>query len=268
MLDTLLLVLALGQEAPAVDFALMQTPVQVDVQPGLWLTRVRGTTISGGGSLKLDENLGLDPLTAGFRGELSVRFEPWTVKLLGAGFNATGSAETTGDTWGGLPVVAGDRTALNLQWLQFEGHYNALALLGDGKRHTNERLDLSVGPHVAVSWLDMEQRLTSTALGTSVTQTGSWWSVMGGVQLSMQADMAEFASWLHQLRVEVICHAGTTVGDGALAWEVRGGLTLMFTPNVGATVGYRLMEFNDLAQDNWTISPRFPGLFIAVNVSF
>ena len=268
MIGVLLLSAAMGQAAPADILADLRPPVQVDLQPGVWLTRVRGTTVSGGGSLKLDEDLGLDPLTTGFRGELSVWHEPWTVKLLGAGFNASGSAETGGGSWGGLPIDVGDHTSLDLQWLQFEAHYNALALLGDGKRHTSDRIDLSFGPHVAVSWLDMEQRLTSSALATSVSQTGSWWSVMGGAQLSMQADMGDFASWLHQLRVEVIGHAGTTVGDGGLAWEIRGGLTLMFTPNVGATVGYRLMEFNDLVQDNWTISPRFPGLFIALNVSF
>jgi len=258
----------LGMDAAgAAAVAAAQLPVMVDIKPGVWLMRVRGDSSFGGGTFKLDETMGVDSLNAAFRGELTIQHTDWAVKLMGTTINAGGSVETTGGTWGGVGLTAGDETSFNMSWLQFEGHWTAWTLLGDGRRDTNEALDLSLGPHLAVSWIDIEEKLTP-AIGASATASGGWWSVMGGAQVSMQADMRKFSSWLYQLRVDVSGHVGTTIDKGGFAWAVQGGLTMMFTPNIGATVGYRLMEFNDLESDGWTVSPRFPGLFLGANVSF
>jgi hypothetical protein len=212
--------------------------------------------------------MGVDRLNAAFRGELSLYHGDWAVKLMGTSINAGGEVESAGGTWGTLPLAVGDSTSFEMSWLQFEGQWTAWTLLGDGRRDTVDGLDLSFGPHLAISWIDIEEKLTSAALGTTATGRGSWWSVMGGGQVSMQADMRPFASWLHQLRVDVSGHVGTTVSQGGFAWAVQGGMTMMFTPNIGATVGYRLIEFNELEYDGWTVSPRFPGLFIGMNVTF
>jgi len=254
--------------AGAAAVASAEAPIMVDVNPGVWLMRVRGDTSLGGGTFKLDDTMGVDRLNAAFRGELTIHHADWAVKLVGTTINSSGAVETTGGAWGGLPLTAGDSTSLDMSWMQFEGQWTAWKLLGDGRRDTMDPLDLTLGPHVSLSWVDLEQKLTSATAGTTSTAAGTWWSVMVGAQVSMQADMRRFSPWLHQLRVDVSGHAGTTVGHGGFAWAVQGGLTLMFTPNVGASVGYRLMEFNDLQSDGWTVSPRFPGLFIGLNVTW
>lgn len=244
-----------------------EAPTIVDINPGVWLMRVRGNTSFGDATFKLDDDMGVDSLNAGFRGEMSIRNDEWAMKLMGTSISASGTAETTGGTWGGQPVAQGDATTFDMTWLQLEAQWTAWTLLGDGRRDTNDALDLTFGPHLAASYIDLEESLTSAA-GVRATGSGAWWSVMGGAQVSMQADMRRFASWMHQLRVDISGQAGTTVGEGGFAWAVQGGLTIMFTPNIGASVGYRLMEFNDLQSDGWEVSPRFPGLFIGMNVSF
>ena len=200
-----------------------QLPVMVDVKPGVWLMRVRGDSSFGGDTFKLDETMGIDSLNAAFRGELTIQHTDWAVKLMGTTINAGGSVQTTGGTWGGIGLTAGDETSFDMSWLQFEGHWTAWTLLGDGRRDTNEALDLSFGPHLAVSWIDIEEKLTSTATGVSTTASGGWWSVMGGAQLSMQADMRKLSSWLYQMRVDVSGHVGTTIDRGGFAWAVQGG---------------------------------------------
>lgn len=267
MLDVATLAAALMADPP-VNVLDDTPPILVDVQPGVWLTRVRGLTASGGGTFELDQELGLDKHNTAFRGSLAVTREPWAVKLMSTSFSTVGSVETTGGTWGGQAVTAGDPTAFDATWLQFEAQWDHKSPKGDGSRRTNDPLDLLFGPHVAVSYLDLEQRLTSASTLNTVSRDGAWWTVMVGGQLTMQADLKRMVGWLHQLKVEVAGAAGATINGGGAAWSVRAGLTLQFTETVGATIGYRLMEFNELEQGDWTVSPRFPGLFVGVNVSF
>ncbi|MCH2137137.1 MAG: hypothetical protein MK101_11255 [Phycisphaerales bacterium] len=251
-------------EAAAIDEA--ASPTIVDVNPGVWLTRVRGNTTFGGAALKLDEVMGVDDLNAAFRGEMTIRNDDWAVKIKGVTLSTSGRAEVSGGSWGGRTITAGDATSFDMTWLQLEGHWRAWTPMGDGRFETNEAMDLSFGPHIAASYIDLEESLTSG--GVPVRASGAWWSVLAGLQMNMAADLRQLVPWLHQLRVGISGQAGTTVGQGSFAWSVEGGLTLMVTPNVGAIVGYRLMEFNELKSGDWEVSPRFPGLFIGANVSF
>jgi hypothetical protein len=266
VLDVATLAAALLAEPP-VNVLDDTPPILVDVQPGVWLTRVRGFTAAGGSTFSLDNAMGLDEHNTAFRGALTVTREPWAVKLMSTSFGATGSAASTGGTWAGQAVTAGDSTSFDARWLQLEAQWDHKAPRGDGSRRTNDPLDLLFGPHLAVSYLDLEQRLTSASTLNTVSRDGAWWTVMVGGQLTMQADLKRMVGWLHQLKVEVAGSAGATMNGGG-AWSVRAGFTLQFTETIGATIGYRLMEFTDLEQGDWTVSPSFPGLYVGVNISF
>lgn len=240
-------------------------PVLVDLQPGLWFTRVRGLTSTGTTEFELDTQLGLDEHLGAFRGCLTITREPWTAKLMGTSFHANGHAQTSGGTWADQPVEAGDPTAFDVSWLQFELQWDQRNPMGDGSRRTTEPMELLFGPHVAVSYLNLEQRLTSS--GGTVERDGAWWSLMVGGQFTMQADMHRFADWMHQLRVEIAAAGGASM-DGGSTWSIRATTTVMFTPTIGLSAGYRLVEFNELTRDDWTVSPRFPGFYLGLNIAF
>jgi hypothetical protein len=255
---------------PAADLkALGEAPLRMDLDLGAWLVRAKGDGSNGGNTLDFgddtDNSMGLGNLQALFRGELTLSQDPWAVRVMGTHGSWDGTANLAdGTTWGGqalLPGVDYD-ASLDMSWLAVEGHWFPIALRGDGRRDTTEPIELIFGPHLGVSWLDIDQSLAG------VTNGSSWWGVYGGAELSLDVDLRPFTSLLHGLSADVGGSVGGIGADGGLFYKVRGGLTLHITPNVGATVGYRLMEYHDLKDGDWDISPSFPGLFIGMNVRF
>jgi opacity protein-like surface antigen len=70
------------------------------------------------------------------------------------------------------------------------------------------------------------------------------------------------------LTVGVGGSVGGTITDGGMFWKVSGGLGLNITPNFSVNLGYRLMEYKNLTNNTWDLSPSFPGLFAGLNISF
>ncbi len=255
-------------EQPTDTISLAEAPLRFDFDGGAWLVRAKGTGSNGGGELEIGDSgstMGLGNLEALFRGELTISKDVWGVRVMGTHGSWSGNANVdpgTVITWGGNPVTTGMRSSLDMSWLAFEGHWDAITLQGDGKQHTNDPIDLVFGPHIGVAWLDLDHSLAG------VDNSGNWWSVYGGGELSMVIDLKPFTNLLHSLTVDVGGSIGGTVADGGMFWKVGGGLGLNFTPNIGIDVGYRIMEYKNLTNNTWDLSPSFPGLFIGLNVTF
>ena len=105
------------------------------------------------------------------------------------------------------------------------------------RRHAEEHpLRLGLGPHVGISWLDIDQSLTAS--GETVSNGSSWWSVWGGANLDFEFDMKRFVSWMDSIRVYAMGGLGGTPVDGGFMWHVGGGFQFFFTPNIAASIGY------------------------------
>ncbi len=255
---------------PAHDFAAMGTaPLRMDLDVGAWIVRAKGTAQNGGAELQLgddsDDALGLGDLRGLFRGALTLSRDSWAVRLIGTHGSWGGTATLTNPTtWGGVPLAAGVplESSLDMSWFAIEGHWRAHPFIGDGRSDTPEPVELVIGPHLGAAWIDLDQSLAGIDTGSS------WWTVYGGGELRLDVDLRPFTSLVHAMSVDIGGSIGGTAGDGGLFYKVGGGLTLHFTPNVGASIGYRLMEYRDLSDGDWSISPSFPGLFASVNVSF
>ena len=254
---------------------LVGVPLSIDLQVGAWLTRIDGTASNGGPGADFFNfrdgfrSLGLDELAATFRGELTVSSGEWGGRLMGAYGKWSGEANVQRNTqWGGQTLTANTPydSSLEMSWMGFELLWNPWVAEGDGDRNTLDPLEITLGPNVGVNWLNIDQSLDTN--GGTVENSASWWTVYGGAQLSARVDLRPYTSFLHSMEVGVGGSVGSTVSNGGVFWKVRGGLTLNFTPNIGAEVGYRLMEYKDLMDGNWELSPRFPGLFVALNISF
>ncbi|MDP6480009.1 MAG: hypothetical protein QGI75_08195 [Phycisphaerales bacterium] len=248
--------------------ALADAPLRFDFHGGAWLVRAKGTGSNGGSELEIGDTgstMGLGNLEALFRGELTISKDVWGVRVMGTHGSWGGDAQVdAATTWGGVPLVPGTTysSSLDMSWLAFEGHWDAITLKGDGKQHTNDPIDLVFGPHIGVAWLDLDHSLAG------VDNSGNWWSVYGGGELSMVIDLKPFTNLLHSLTVDVGGSIGGTMANGGTFWKVGGGLGLNFTPNIGIDVGYRIMEYKNLTDGQWDLSPSFPGLFIGLHVTF
>ena len=252
------------------DFAALgEAPLRMNLDVAAWLVRAKGTASNGGAELQIGDDtstsLDLGDLRGLLRGELTLAKDPWAVRIMGTHGSWSGTANlATTTTWGGQTLLSGVNYAssFDMSWMAFEGHWYPVILHGDGRRDTIEPIELLFGPHVGVTWLDLDQSLAG------VDNSASWWTAYGGAELSLAVDLRPFTSMLHGLSVDVGGSVGSTINGGGLFYKVRGGLTLHMTPNVGATVGYRLMEYHGLEDGNWNIAPSFPGLFVGVNITF
>jgi len=248
--------------------AMAEAPLRMDFHVGTWLVRAKGTGSNGGSELEIGDTgstMGLGNLEALLRGELTIGKGEWSVRAMGTHGSWSGDGQVDSvTTWGGVPLVPGTNYAssLDMTWLAFEVHWDHLTLQGDGKRHTTDPIDLIFGPHIGVAWLDLDQSLAG------VHNSGNWWSLYGGGELSMIIDLRPFTDLVRSMSVDIGASIGHTMADGGWFWKINGGLGLHFTPNIGVNVGYRIMEYKNLTANSVELSPSFPGLFIGLNVNF
>ncbi len=239
-------------------------PLTFQLDLAAWLVRLKGEGSNGGPTIQFGDedgaNAGLGNLKGLFRGELTMGRDPWAARVMGTHGSWSGQASGSG-TWGGQ-AINGAASSFDMSWLAMEAHWYPCTLQGDGRRDTIDPVDLRFGPHVGVTWLDVDQSLAGVSNGSS------WWSAYGGAELTLDIDLQPFTDLVQRMSVDVGGSVGGTTSNGGLFYKVRGGLTLHFTPHIGATVGYRLMEYKNLKDGDWDISPSFPGLFLALNITF
>jgi hypothetical protein len=253
---------------------LVGAPLTIDIKAGAWLSRIDGTASNGSNFINFGEStsrsLGIGNLEAAFRGEMTISSGEWGGRLMGAHGKWSGEATVDFATAWGPPVAGQPRlqpgqqydSSLEMSWMGFELLWNPWSPEGDGDRNTLDPLEIIVGPNVGANWLDIKQTLDNVDTGSS------WWTAYGGGQVSARVDLRPYTGILHSMEVDFGASVGSTISNGGYFWKIRGGLTLNFTPNIGAEAGYRIMEYKDLMDGNWEISPRFPGLFIALDVRF
>ncbi|MDG2095702.1 MAG: hypothetical protein P8J89_10585 [Phycisphaerales bacterium] len=241
-----------------------------DITPGAWLLRIRGDASNGVNApeMKLDTQLGLTDLVTAFRGEAVIARGDWSVRISGSTFNTSGS--TTAEEfsqWGSIQLSPGlDFTSsFDMAFASFEAGWKAWNPLGEDQLSEEHPLRLGFGPHVGISWLDIDQSLTAS--GETVSNGSSWWSVWGGATLDFEFDMKRFVSWMDSIRVYAMGGLGGTPIDGGFMWHVGGGFQFFFTPNIAASIGYRYEKYN-LNDGDWSVNPNFQGLFLGATIQF
>ncbi|MCH2134268.1 MAG: hypothetical protein MK116_11005 [Phycisphaerales bacterium] len=260
-----------GAEAGQATLVDQEPELTFEFTPGVWLLRIRGDASNGPGDapdLRLDTQLGLTDLNAAFRGEAVITRGDWSVEIAGSTFNSSGTtiAEEV-SRWGSVLITPGLEftSTLDMAFVAAEVKWQAWTPLGEAKLTEANPLRLSVGPHVGVSWLDIDQDLT-TAFQT-VSNGHAWWSVWGGGQLEFEFDMSRFISWIDSIRVQAGAGLGGTPVDGGFMWHAGGGVNVFFTPNIAVTIAYRYEKYS-LEDGDWKINPNFQGLFLGATVQF
>ncbi|MCH2153977.1 MAG: hypothetical protein MK089_11620 [Phycisphaerales bacterium] len=242
-----------------------------DFTPGVWLLRVRGKASNGPGNqpdLRLDTQLGLTDLITAFRGEAVISKGDWSVRIAGSTFDSSGS--TTAEEfmeWGNIALSPGDdfTSTFDMSFMAAELQWELWNPLGKKTLTDEHPLRLGMGPHVGISWIDIDQTLTS---GLQTVSNGSaWWSIWGGANLEFEFDMKRFVSWIDSIRVQAMAGLGATPIDGGLMWHAGGGAQIFFTPNFSASIEYRYEKYT-LEDGDWNLTPNFQGLFLGGTIRF
>ncbi|MAT80042.1 MAG: hypothetical protein CMJ29_00160 [Phycisphaerae bacterium] len=249
-----------------------ETPeLTFEFTPGVWLMRLRGDASNGPGNapdLRLDTQLGLTDLVPAFRGEAIIARGDWSVRIAGSTFNTSGS--TTAEEvsrWGSVLLTPGlDFTSsFDMSYVAAEVRWRAWNPLGKETLTKEHPVRLGVGPNAGVSWLDIDQSLST--FNQTVSNGHAWWTVWGGVNMDFEFDMSRFVSWMDSIRVHALVGVGGTPADGGLMWQAGGGAQFFFTPNIAASIGYRYEKYT-LEDGDWKVNPNFQGLFIGGTIRF
>ena len=241
-----------------------------EITPGAWLLRIRGDASNGANApdLNLDTQLGFSDLVTAFRGEAVIERGEWSVRLSGSAFNTSGSSTAEEfSQWGSIQLTPGlDFTStFDMAFVSAEAGWRAWNPIGEATLSKEHPLRLGLGPHVGISWLDIDQSLTAS--GETVSNGSAWWTVWGGANLDFEFDMKRFISWMDSIRVYAMGGLGGTPVDGGFMWHAGGGVQFFFTPNIAASVGYRYEKYT-LNDGDWNVNPNFQGLFLGATVRF
>ena len=239
--------------------------------PGVWLLRIRGNASNGPGDqpdLRLDTQLGLTDLITAFRGEAVISKGDWSVRLAGSTFDSSGS--TTAEEfmqWDTILLSPGDdfTSTFDMSFMAAELQWELWNPLGQDRLTEEHPLRLGMGPHVGISWIDIDQTMTSGL--QTVTNGSAWWSIWGGANLEFEFDMKRFVSWIDSIRVQAMAGLGATPIDGGLMWHAGGGAQIFFTPNISASIEYRYEKYT-LEDGDWNLAPNFQGLFLGATFRF
>ena len=120
---------------------------------------------------------------------------------------------------------------------------------------------------VAVRFVDVEQTITLVD-GSRAEADGEWVGVLGGLQITLDYRPEQHVPGLRMLRMQASLGVGPALGgDGGIMWQVRGGLTLQVTEQLGFMFGYRLLEL-DVENDDYALDGGLQGLFLAGSLRF
>ncbi|MHC4220057.1 MAG: hypothetical protein ACYSU7_16555 [Planctomycetota bacterium] len=260
-----------------------ESSLQVTLLPGVWLPRLGGDVNQGPGGtdISLDKQLGLDDQEATINVELTVRKqEVWSLTFTGFHYDTGKNTAFDGSgTFGGISLSDGDPIRSDFELTSVSGEF-AYALwrpYADGSTRAGAGpdnrtpdghyiCDLRIAPLFGMRYLDVDQSLASG--GSTVVTGGEWLAVYGGLEVTLDYRPEDAIPLMRMFRMQASLAVGPALGgdDGSM-WQVRGGITIQVTENVGVMVGYRLVEL-DVENDDYQLDGGLQGLFLAGSIRF
>lgn len=241
---------ALAQETPAQPTATTSSEFRLDVNLDAWFPRLVGDVALVPGGPQVDvEDLDLHDSEVIFSGNGRVGWDRWFVNVSGFAFDTdgqTGTAATSADWWS---ISADVGFAL---WTPFDDRHFPWSdpsprqdnIAGDGA----QRLSLAVAPTLGITYDDIDLESTTLATGAANEIDGSWIGVRVGVALGVRLHTRDLVGFLDRIEIGTALSVGPTFGasgdaDGVGSlWVIDAGARIFFTPNIGAHIGYRLVD--------------------------
>jgi hypothetical protein len=255
--------------------------LQVRLLPGVYLPRLNGDASLGSGAPDIDlaDDLGLDDQEPTLNVELTVRMEEILEVIIGGfDFSTESSGYFVGSgSFGNLVLNDGDRFRASFDMTSISAEV-AVALWrpyadgsarGGDNRNPDGRyvVDLRISPVFGLRYLDVDQALSVSGSGRETTGD-EWLALLVGGDVTLEYRPGDQLPLLDMFGMQAGFSAGPALGgEGGTVWQVRGGLTLQFTENVGVLIGYRLVEL-DVESDDYNLEGGLQGLFLAASIRF
>ncbi len=272
--------------------ALMPPPwddaLHIEISPGAWFARLRGTTQLSPGNVTLDaeSDLSVNSNETSFTGEAWVSWGGfYSVGVSGFSFetSGTGTSQVTG-TYGSMAVNSGDTLSSSFDaWMvNVEFDYTIWRPFADQVTPWSEpsgrkpqaagaggsSADLRFNAIAAAGWLQTDfSTSNSTAGGSESWERGAFFLQAGG-GVDLRINPGSTLPIFKCIDVGVAGGVGTSFTRDEYIVFVRAGITGYVTPNVGVEFGYRLLNFevSPGSGSNWDGS--IQGLYGGMSVRF
>jgi hypothetical protein len=248
--------------------------LEFTLTPGVYFPRLDGTSSLGssqgdGTELDLDSDLGLGGMEPTFNAELRIRNgDEWSLLLGGFEFSTDADSSFNGNaTFGKIDLKTGTPYRSTFKLTTVSGE--VIVPVWRPYRDVPD-FDLCFSPLAGLRFLDMEQELQVPGVAKA-RASGRWFSLMIGLEVQIEIDTDRFTRWLRRVTFETAVSAGPGWGDGGTGqwmWNVRTGVNIDLTKNLGISLGYRLVEFNIDNNDDYKINAGLQGLFIGGRLRF
>lgn len=215
---------------------------QLDLTLDAWFPRLVGDIGVAGGDTSTSD-LELRNSEVSFFGDARMSWDKLWVDVSGFSFETDGSnASVRSDaSWWDVSVDVG--YAL---WRPFAAQPFPWSPAPTGEVAWS-RVDLTVGPTLGVSYDDFRFSTTPTG-GARDAVDGAWCSVRGGFDINLSIWLKDRVGFLESLDIvfggsigPCFGASGDADGTGTL-WMLDAALILRISPNIGAHLGYRLID--------------------------
>ncbi len=269
----------------AIDSSRDSDALHFALRPALWMARVRGDTTFGGGSMDVDDSLGLNGYEATFNGELSASWGVFYEVMVDGWFfstSATLPSQITG-TFGSVNIAVGDQLATEFAGASAGGEFDVTLWQPFADRKTpwsvavpqvknttstgGYKTDLRIKAIGSLRWYSASMSVNDS----TSAQSDSWAlsALMPGIGFGFDLtfDTAGRIPLVQSVRLEAAGGVGSNFTDGQEFTFARAGLSVMFSATCGAEFGYRLENFT-LDNNSANFDGGVQGLYLGANFKF
>jgi hypothetical protein len=220
-------------------------------------------------------DLGVNDSEVGFFGVARVSLDRWRVQLSGFTFETDGTG-----TAGGVALrsdVAWWEVSFDVGyefWRPFAATPFPWSAPGEAKEG---RVDLVLAGTLGVTYDDFSWDAESLGggggAGTAPDIDGGWLAVRAGAEFVLSVDVHDLVGFVRTIDIVAGGSVGPSFGasgdaDGTgVLWTVDAGLHVRFSPNLGAHVGYRLVD-NDFEYEGGDADLALRGLVAGLSLRF
>jgi len=221
-----------------------------DANLDAWFPRLVGDValVPGGGNANV-EDLDLNGSETVFSGMGRVTFDRWFVAASGFTFDTDGTTPTlaTSANWWSISLDVGYGLWTPLDAKAFpwsDSAPRADNVAGDG----SQRVSLAFAPTIGITYDDIDVSATEIATGLSNGVDGSWLGTRFGVAAALALHTKDLVGFIDRIDFGVSGSFGPSFGvsgdgDGVgTLWAIDAGVRVLFTPNIGAHLGYKLVD--------------------------
>ena len=258
LVGSALLSAPVSEDLPPLDR--ISEEVHLDFTATAWFPRLIGTYAFGPDGTELDVETGTDlhDSELSFSGALEVRFDVWTIRVLGSDFDTSGDGLLDRSaTVSGVQLAAGSdwsssygqwsiATEVDLAiWRPFADEPFPWSEPGSDTSNRNAEgdylLDLRLSGNAGIRYTHVSQSFRSIAGGVDTRVNAGWTALTLGVMVEVDVDTRRVIPWLHRLEIDAGATASPVIagGSGYLS-GIEANLRAWITDDTALLFGFML----------------------------